>query len=68
MKNQNEISLKRTLGVSHIVFSVLAWAAPLLVVAGQMPTMIAYSQNGIVIGYLIPMIAILSFSKEMRMR
>lgn len=62
MKNQNEISLKRTLGVSHIVFSVLAWAAPLLVVAGQMPTMIAYSQNGIVIGYLIPMIAILFFS------
>lgn len=57
-----EGSLKRSLGVAPIVFSVLAWAAPLLVVAGQMPTMIAYSQNGIVIGYMVPMIAILFFS------
>lgn len=57
-----EESLKRTLGVTSIVFSVLAWAAPLLVVAGQMPTMIAYSQNGIVIGYLVPMLSVLFFS------
>lgn len=57
-----EQTLKKSLGVTPIVFSVLAWAAPLLVVAGQMPTMVAYSQNGILIGYCIPFAVILFFS------
>lgn len=59
---KNEQTLKKSLGVTQIVFSVLAWAAPLLVVAGQMPTMVAYSQNGIVLGYCIPFAVVLFFS------
>lgn len=59
---QEKVSLKKSLGVTSIVFSVLCWAAPLLVVAGQMPTTVAYSQNGVLIGYLIPFAVILLFS------
>ena len=59
---ENAPTLKKSLGVTSIVFSVLAWAAPLLVVAGQMPTIIAYSQDGVLIGYCIPFVVVLFFS------
>ena len=59
---ENTPTLKKSLGVTSIVFSVLAWAAPLLVVAGQMPTIIAYSQDGVLIGYCIPFVVVLFFS------
>jgi amino acid transporter len=50
------------LGTSGIVFSVVAWAAPLLVVVGLMPSMIGFSGTGIVAGFVVTTIVLLLFS------
>jgi len=59
---KNEVTLSGNMGVGGILFSVLAWAAPLLVVAGQMPTIIAVSKNSIVMGYGIVMLILIFFA------
>lgn len=57
-----EVTLSGNMGVGAILFSVLAWAAPLLVVAGQMPTILAYARNATVLGYGIVMVLVLFFA------
>jgi hypothetical protein len=55
-------TLQGNLGVASIFFSVVAWAAPLLVVVGLMPSMIAFSGNGIVAGFATTTSILLLFS------
>lgn len=54
--------LSGNLGVAGIFFSVVAWAAPLLVVAGLMPSMISFSGNGIIVGLAATTVILLLFS------
>jgi amino acid transporter len=50
------------LGVGSIVFSVIAWAAPLLVVAGLMPSMIGFAGSGIIAGFAVTTVVLLLFA------
>lgn len=54
--------LRGQLGVGSILFSVVAWAAPLLVVVGLMPSMIAYGGSGIIAALAAATIILLLFS------
>jgi amino acid transporter len=54
--------LQGRLGVGSIVFAILAWAAPLLVVVGLMPAMIGFAGEGVVPGLLLTMVILLVFS------
>lgn len=54
--------LQGRLGTWSIVFSVIAWAAPLLVVVGLMPSMIGFSGDGIVAGFFATTVILLLFS------
>lgn len=53
--------LKRRLGVPSIVFAVVAWAAPLLVVQGLMPSMVVYSRNSLLLAFAILTIILIFF-------
>lgn len=59
---QGTTELRGQLGVGSILFSVVAWAAPLLVVVGLMPSMIAYAGNGIIAALAASTIILLLFS------
>jgi amino acid transporter len=50
------------LGTWGIVFSVIAWAAPLLVVVGLMPSVIGFAGYGIVAGFVVTTVVLLLFS------
>jgi len=54
--------LRGHLGVGSILFSVVAWAAPLLVVVGLMPSMIAFGGNGIIAALTVATVILLLFS------
>lgn len=54
--------LRGHLGVGSILFSVVAWAAPLLVVVGLMPSMIAFGGNGIIAALAVATVILLLFS------
>ena len=56
------IELRGQLGVGSILFSVVAWAAPLLVVVGLMPSMIAFGGNGIIAALAVSTVILLLFS------
>lgn len=58
----NAPALQGNLGVSSIFFSVVAWAAPLLVVVGLMPSMIGFAGTGIVAGFAATTVILLLFS------
>jgi amino acid transporter len=57
-----QTGLRGQLGVGSILFSVVAWAAPLLVVVGLMPSMIAFGGNGIIAALAVATIILLLFS------
>jgi amino acid transporter len=50
------------LGVGSIFFSVVAWAAPLLVVVGLMPSIVGFAGDGIVAGFAATTVILLLFS------
>ncbi|MGV0807983.1 APC family permease [Mycolicibacterium setense] len=50
------------LGVGSIFFSVVAWAAPLLVVVGLMPSIVGFAGDGIVAGFAATTLILLLFS------
>ncbi|MGW9414494.1 APC family permease [Arthrobacter cupressi] len=54
--------LRGQLGVGSILFSVVAWAAPLLVVVGLMPSMIAFGGSGIIAALAVSTVILLLFS------
>ncbi|WP_413098424.1 APC family permease [Streptomyces sp. Inha503] len=54
--------LKGRLGVGSIVFSVVAFAAPLLVVVGLMPSVIGFAGYAIVPAYTMIMLIVLLFA------
>ncbi|MEV7607325.1 APC family permease [Paenarthrobacter sp. NPDC089322] len=56
------IELRGQLGVGSILFSVVAWAAPLLVVVGLMPSMIAFGGSGIIAALAVATLILLLFS------
>jgi amino acid transporter len=58
----NSSELRGQLGVGSILFSVVAWAAPLLVVVGLMPSMIAFGGNGIIAALAVATAILLLFS------
>lgn len=53
--------LQGKLGLGSIVFSIVAWAAPLLVVVGLMPSIIGFAGNGIVAGFAMTTAILLFF-------
>ncbi|MEU9885009.1 hypothetical protein [Sphaerisporangium sp. NPDC051011] len=55
-------SLQGNLGVASVFFSVLAWAAPLLVVVGLMPSMIGFAGSGIIASFAATTRILLLFS------
>lgn len=57
-----DAGLQGRLGTSGIVFSVIAFAAPLLVVVGLMPSVIAFSGYGIVAGFMVTTIVLTFFA------
>ncbi|WP_347109654.1 APC family permease [Paenarthrobacter sp. S56] len=57
-----QAGLRGQLGVGSILFSVVAWAAPLLVVVGLMPSMIAFGGNGIIGALVAATVILLLFS------
>lgn len=50
------------LGVGSIFFSVVAWAAPLLVVVGLMPSIVGFAGDGIVAGFAATTVILLLFA------
>lgn len=58
----NQPSLKGDMGVASVFFSVVAWAAPLLVVVGLIPSMIGFSGQGVVVSFAMTTIILLLFS------
>lgn len=54
--------LKGNLGIGGIVFSVVAFAAPLLVVVGLMPSVIGFAGQGIVLAFTAVTFIVLLFS------
>lgn len=56
------VPLQGKLGVGSIVFTVVAWAAPLLVVVGLMPSVIGFAGNGIVAAFVLVTLIILVFA------
>ncbi|MFZ3572207.1 APC family permease [Streptomyces sp. BH097] len=50
------------LGVGSVVFAVLAWAAPLLVIVGVLPSMTGFAGVGVVPALLVTMMIVLVFS------
>lgn len=54
--------LKGRLGVGSIVFTVVSWAAPLLIVVGQMPAIIGFAQEGIVAAFTVVTVIVLLFA------
>lgn len=61
-KNLHESTLQGNLGVGELVFSVVAFAAPLVVVGGQLPSLIVYTGYGIGVAYILPIILWLIFA------
>ncbi len=67
MSEKNDPKLQDTqlhgnLGVGELVFSVVAFAAPLVVVGGQLPSLIVYTGYGIGVAYILPIILWLIFT------
>lgn len=58
----NDNQLHGNLGVGSLVFSVVAFAAPLVVVGSQLPSIIVYTRYGIGLAYILPVIIWLIFS------
>lgn len=54
--------LHGNLGVGDLVFSVVAFAAPLVVVGGQLPSLIVYTGYGIGVAYILPILLWLIFT------
>ena len=54
--------LHGNLGVWDLVFSVVAFAAPLVVVGGQFPSLVVYTGYGIGIAYIYPVIMWIIFA------
>ena len=61
-RNLQETQLQGNLGVGELVFSVVAFAAPLVVVGGQLPSLIVYTGYGIGVAYILPIILWLIFA------
>lgn len=61
IKLSNDPGLKRRLGVPAIVFAVVAWAAPLLVVQGLMPSMVVYARQSLVLAFFLMTLILLFF-------
>lgn len=55
-------NLHGNLGVWDLVFSVVAFAAPLVVVGGQFPSLVVYTGYGIGIAYIYPVIMWIIFA------
>lgn len=61
-KRDTETKLQGRLGLGGLVFSVVALAAPLLVVVGLMPSMIGFAGHGIIVGFIVMTLILLLFS------
>lgn len=57
-----EGQLHGNLGVGSLIFSVVAFCAPLVVVGGQLPSLIVYTGYGIGVAYIFPVILWLIFA------
>ena len=57
-----DAGLAGRLGTADVVFSVIAFAAPLLVVVGLMPSVIAFSGYGIVAGFAVTTVVLTFFA------
>lgn len=60
--SESPATLQGNLGVASIFFSVVAWAAPLLVVVGLMPSMIGFAGYGILSGFAATTAILMLFS------